>query len=87
MANDYHLPTLLGFSDVQALAVCDVDSTRRKHAKKRVEDAYSGSDRAAKSCAEYNDFRDLLARESNLPKWRELQIAFRRLERSFADVI
>jgi ATP-dependent helicase Lhr and Lhr-like helicase len=25
-------------------------------------------------------FRDLLARESNLPKWRELQIAFRRLE-------
>jgi ATP-dependent Lhr-like helicase len=25
-------------------------------------------------------FRDLLARESNLPKWRELQIAFRQLE-------
>src|SRR5581483_2199012 len=25
-------------------------------------------------------FRDLLARESNLPKWRELQIVFRRLE-------
>jgi len=25
-------------------------------------------------------FRDLLAREANLPKWRELQIAFRRLE-------
>jgi ATP-dependent Lhr-like helicase len=25
-------------------------------------------------------FRDLLARESNLPKWRELQWAFRRLE-------
>jgi ATP-dependent Lhr-like helicase len=25
-------------------------------------------------------FRDLLARESNLPKWRELQMAFRRLE-------
>jgi ATP-dependent Lhr-like helicase len=25
-------------------------------------------------------FRDVLARESNLPKWRELQIAFRRLE-------
>jgi ATP-dependent Lhr-like helicase len=25
-------------------------------------------------------FRDLLARESNLPKWRDLQIAFRRLE-------
>jgi ATP-dependent Lhr-like helicase len=25
-------------------------------------------------------FRELLARESNLPKWRELQLAFRRLE-------
>jgi len=25
-------------------------------------------------------FRDLLTREANLPKWRELQIAFRRLE-------
>jgi ATP-dependent Lhr-like helicase len=25
-------------------------------------------------------FRDLLTRESNLPKWRELQIAYRRLE-------
>jgi len=25
-------------------------------------------------------FRDLLARESNLPKWREMQLAFRRLE-------
>src|SRR5437868_749099 len=25
-------------------------------------------------------FRDILARETNLPKWRELQIAFRRLE-------
>jgi ATP-dependent Lhr-like helicase len=25
-------------------------------------------------------FRDLLARETNLPKWRELQVAFRRLE-------
>jgi ATP-dependent Lhr-like helicase len=25
-------------------------------------------------------FRDLLAREANLPKWREMQLAFRRLE-------
>jgi ATP-dependent Lhr-like helicase len=25
-------------------------------------------------------FRDLMARETNLPKWRELQIGFRRLE-------
>jgi ATP-dependent Lhr-like helicase len=25
-------------------------------------------------------FRDLMARETNLPKWREIQMAFRRLE-------
>ena len=25
-------------------------------------------------------FRDLLARETNLPKWRELQVAYRRIE-------
>jgi predicted dehydrogenase len=63
MANDFHLPTLLGFSDVQALAVCDVDTTRREHAKKRVEDAYSKDERGAKACAQYNDFRELLARK------------------------
>src|SRR6478736_3422493 len=45
MANDYHLPTLLGFKDVQALAVCDVDTNRRKHAKQRVEEAYSKDER------------------------------------------
>jgi hypothetical protein len=57
MANDFHLPTVLGFADVQALAVCDVDSSRRAHAKQRVQDAYSKDDRASKECAEYSDFR------------------------------
>ena len=42
MANDYHLHELLRFGDVQALAVCEVDRTRREHAKKRVEKAYEG---------------------------------------------
>ncbi|MGA8348839.1 MAG: hypothetical protein WB773_13725 [Isosphaeraceae bacterium] len=42
MANDYHLHELLRFGDVQALAVCEVDRTRREHAKRRVEKAYSG---------------------------------------------
>jgi ATP-dependent Lhr-like helicase len=43
-------------------------------------------ERAAESCCwmllrRYGVvFRDLLAREANLPRWRELQIAFRRLE-------
>jgi predicted dehydrogenase len=62
MANDYHLSTLLRLGDVQALAVCEVDTTRREHAKKRVVDAYS-KDAAYKGCDQYNDFRELLARD------------------------
>ena len=42
MANDYHLATLLKFGDVQAVAVCDVDRSRREHARRRVDQAYSG---------------------------------------------
>ena len=61
IANDYHLPTLLGYGDVQALAVCDVDTNRRNHAKKRVEDSYAG--RAISRCGAYNDYRELLARK------------------------
>jgi predicted dehydrogenase len=62
MANDYHLNTLLKFGDVQALAVCDVDKTRRAHARERVEGAYSKTT-GYKGCSEYNDFRDVLARK------------------------
>src|SRR5207244_8739860 len=63
MAFEFHLPTLLGFRDVQALAVCDVDTTRRKRAKKLVEDAYSKENRASRGCDDYSDFRELLARK------------------------
>jgi predicted dehydrogenase len=62
MANDYHLSTLLGFADVQALAVCDVDRSRREHARRRVETAYS-KDSTYHGCAEYTDFRKLLQRD------------------------
>jgi predicted dehydrogenase len=62
MANDYHLPELLKAGDVQALAVCEVDSKRREHAKKRVEKAYSGK-KDYKGCAAYVDFRELIARK------------------------
>ncbi|MHC4180508.1 MAG: Gfo/Idh/MocA family oxidoreductase, partial [Planctomycetota bacterium] len=55
MANDYHLRDLLRFGDVQALAVCEVDRTRRKHAKRRVEDAYA-KDGSYRGCNEYTDF-------------------------------
>lgn len=50
--------------DVQVLAVCDVDTTRREAAKKHVDATYSeqagGTYRA---CAVYSDFRELLARD------------------------
>ena len=62
MANEFHLPTLLGFADVQAVAVCDVDTNRRRAARKRVEDAYSKDGKLYKGCDEYNDFRQLIAR-------------------------
>jgi predicted dehydrogenase len=62
MANDYHLKELLKFGDVQALAVCEVDRQRREHAKRRVEKAYS-ENKDFKSCADYSDFRELIARK------------------------
>ena len=62
MANDFHFPTLLSFPDVQIVAVCDVDTNRRLHGKKRVEDAYSTSRKDYHGCADYTDFRQLLAR-------------------------
>jgi len=54
----------LGKKETQTVAVCDVDTTRREHAKKMVEDHYakqSGSD--YKGCAAYNDFREVLGRK------------------------
>jgi len=59
--NRGHLGRFLGMSDVQVLAVCEVDTTRRNHAKKMVEDRYGEGD-TYKGCEAYNDFRELLAR-------------------------
>ncbi|MAG93795.1 MAG: dehydrogenase [Planctomycetaceae bacterium] len=61
MSHSFHFSTLLGFDDVQIVAVCDVDTGRREISKKRVDDKY-GVD-AAQGCAQYNDFRDVLARD------------------------
>jgi predicted dehydrogenase len=63
MAHDFHLPTLLSFSDVQALAVCDVDTHRREHAKGLIEATYADANRATTHCDAYSDFRELLARK------------------------
>lgn len=61
MARGYHLKTLLGFEDVRAIAVCDVDTSRRDSAKQMVDEAYA--EKGDGGCAAYNDFREMLARK------------------------
>jgi len=59
-----HLRSYLGRDDVEVLAVCDVDTTRREHAKKAVDTAYTAKAGATyKGCAAYNDFREVIARK------------------------
>ncbi len=48
---------------VQVVAVCDVDTTRRENAQKIVNEHYKKENNTEyKGCAGYNDFRELLAR-------------------------
>ena len=44
--------------NTRVLAVCDVDTTRRDDAKRKVDKHYGNSD-----CAAYNDFREIIARK------------------------
>jgi predicted dehydrogenase len=62
--NGGHLRHFLGQKDVQVLAVCDVDTTRREAAKKTVESRYAEATKSGlyKGCEGYNDFRELLER-------------------------
>ncbi|MCA9246369.1 MAG: Gfo/Idh/MocA family oxidoreductase, partial [Planctomycetales bacterium] len=53
-----HLPHFVKMPELQVVAVCDVDTTRREAAKKRVDEAYGNSD-----CLAYNDYREILARD------------------------
>jgi myo-inositol 2-dehydrogenase/D-chiro-inositol 1-dehydrogenase len=55
----------LGFSQVQVVAVCDVDSKRVEDARQIVEKFYSrqNSTGTYKGCATYKDFRELIARD------------------------
>src|SRR5881275_926723 len=54
-----HLGGFIRRDDVEVLAVCDVDTTRREHAKKRVDDAYTEKAGGTyKGCSAYNDFRE-----------------------------
>ncbi len=52
-------------NDMHVVAVSDVDSTRRQLAKKKVEAAYAKNktDGSSESCADFGDFRELLARK------------------------
>ena len=63
MAHDYHLSTLSGFKDVQCVAVCDVDTTRREHAKKYIGDRYAKDGRGIKGIDAGNDFREIIRRK------------------------
>jgi predicted dehydrogenase len=60
--NRGHLGRFLGYADVQVLAVCDVDTTRREHAKKTVEDHYAKKG-TPQGCDAYVDYRDVVARD------------------------
>jgi len=60
MQNGGLLGGFLG-QETRVLAVCDVDTTRRNHAKKRVDDHYQQAQRGG--CAAYNDFREITARK------------------------
>jgi predicted dehydrogenase len=57
------LNSFLPHAGVQVVAVNDVDTTRRLHHQKLVQDFYAAKqDKDFKGCAAYRDFRDLLAR-------------------------
>ena len=62
--NSGHLNSFLGRTEVQIVAVCDVDTNRRENAKKTVEERYSkNQDTNFKGCEAFADFRKLLARK------------------------
>ncbi len=59
-----HLGSYINRDDVEVVAVCDVDTTRREAAKKRVDEAYSKkAGETYKGCIAYTDFREVIARK------------------------
>ncbi len=55
---DLHLPNFVKMPGVKVVAVCDVDTSRRMAAKKRVDDEYHNTE-----CAAYNDYREIIGRK------------------------
>lgn len=65
MGRGHHLNQMLGFGDVQIVAVCDVVAERRDHCQALVNERYADATKAGayRGCQAYNDFRELLALE------------------------
>ena len=62
-----NLKSFLAASDVQVVAVCDVDAWRLDNARKAVEEHY-GKEQATgtfKGCSVFRDFRELLDRPTS----------------------
>ncbi len=56
------LPAFLDHAECRVVGVCDVDTTRRELAKKRVDEKYGASGGGGGvGCAAFNDYRELLA--------------------------
>ena len=61
--NSYLLNNFL-YRDTRVLAVCDVDTTRRTHAQKKVNEFYTKkTGKEGEHCKAYNDFREIIARK------------------------
>ena len=62
--NRGHLGHFLGATDTQVVAVCDVDTTRRESAQKKVVEKYAAKQKSGsyKGCTAYSDFREVLGR-------------------------
>jgi len=58
-----HLDSLSGMKTTQVLAVCDVDTVRRDHAKDLVDKKYALLERKGQTVDAYKDFRELLDRK------------------------
>jgi len=60
----WHTGTLSGRADVQVMAVCDVDTTRREDAKEKIQKKYVELERKGEGdISAYVDFHELLARK------------------------
>jgi len=60
-----HLGSFLGMNDVQVVAICEVEQTRRENAVQSVESRYGERNKSGefRGCDAYVDFQELLARD------------------------